>query len=69
MKRAAKPYVYFATVLKAAEGGPGTAHLVRALRRAGIRAKTESSVYVGHTNVYVEEGCLTAARKVCRGAL
>lgn len=61
-----KPFTYFATVLKAGEGGPGAAGIVRALKRAGIRARATRSPYVGHLEVEVEEGRLTAAQKVVK---
>ena len=56
----------FVTVLKAAEGGPGLSCALSILRRAGVRAKSSPSCYVGHTTLLVEKGSITKARKALR---
>jgi len=56
-------WLVFVTVLKAAEGGPGLSSALAVLRKAGIRAKSTPSCYVGHTTLLVEKGSVTRARK------
>ena len=59
-------WLVFVTVLKATEGGPGLSSALAILRRAGIRAKSTPSCYVGHTTLLVENGSITRARKALR---
>lgn len=66
MKSKPVQWVLLTTVLKAAEGGPGTTWMVRALRRVGVRACSEQSPYIGHSNLLVEKGKVTQAKKLLK---
>jgi hypothetical protein len=58
-----RPVVYFGTYLKASEGGPGTTWMVKLLRHHGIRAQSVASVYVGMSDLHVEQGKHRQAKK------
>jgi hypothetical protein len=49
--------------LKVSEGGPGVAFFVRELRRAGIRARSTYSPYVGHVGLDIGAGEVTKAKR------
>jgi hypothetical protein len=56
-------YVPIGSFLKRAEGGPGVSGKIYVLKRAGIRARSVHSIYVGHVGLEIERGKLGAARK------
>lgn len=53
-------------VRKATEGGPGLSAARCALKRAGIRHEQRPSGYVGHTELWIQTGTLTRARRALR---
>jgi hypothetical protein len=57
-------WVLLKTVLKAAEGGPGTTWMIQTLKYAGIRACSAQSAFIGHSNLYVEKGKVIKAKKL-----
>jgi len=59
-------WVFLKTVLKSAEGGPGTTWMVQVLRRNEIRACSAQSAFIGHSNLFVERGKITLAKKVLK---
>ncbi len=59
-------YVYLVTVTKACEGGIGTSFPIQLLKGKGIKARSNSSPYVGEVNIEVEKGKMTRARKILR---
>jgi hypothetical protein len=64
VKRVRIQWVHLRTVLKAGEGGPGVTWMVRVLKRAGVRARSGASPFVGHARLYVEHGRVVKSRQV-----